>query len=66
LEPGWGHRVGVYAIGGCPFGESLMLFPGPPFWLHTGWVLCFLADFEILALVSIYYEIGIALEIYSS
>ena len=63
MEPSWGHRVGVYAIGGCPFGEGLMLFPGPPFWLHIQWDLCFLADFEMLALaVSIYYEIGIELE----
>lgn len=41
-----------------------MLFPGPPFWLHIVWFLCFLADFEKLAPVSIYYEMGIELERY--
>lgn len=38
-----------------------MLFSGPPFWLHIG----FLADFEMLPPVSIYYKTGIELERYT-
>lgn len=65
LEPGWGHRVGVYAIGGCPFGEGLMLFPGPPFWLHIVWFCASWQTLRSLLQVSIYYEMGIELERYT-